>query len=85
MRTVFYKTQAKRLSFINAAESKGETMIHDDFCVGPNQENRLTFGVLPKPEPDPRAIRMKDLTAKLKDDTITESEIRQLLRAERGL
>ncbi len=85
MRTVFYKTPAKRRSLVKAAEAKGETMIHDDFCVGPNQENRLTFGVLPKPEPDPRAIRMKDLTAKLKDDTITFDEMKQLLRAERGL
>lgn len=85
MRTVLYKTSAKRLSLIKAAEAKGETMIHDDFWVGPNQENRLTFGVPPIAEPDAITIQIAALTAKLKDDTISDSELRQLLRAERGL
>ncbi len=85
MRTVLYKTPAKRLSLIKAAEAKGETMIHDDFWVGPNQENRLTFGVLPITEPDTRTTQIATLTAKLKADTVTDSELRQLLRAERGL
>ena len=47
MHTVFYTTSGQRAAFIAQAEAAGETMIHDDFNVGPDGEHRLTFDTLP--------------------------------------
>ena len=47
MRQVLYTTESERNMLITNAEDRGETMIHDDFDVGPNGEHRLTFDTLP--------------------------------------
>lgn len=64
MREVYYTTQAERAAAIAEAQAQGETMLHDDFRVGPRGQNRLTFGVVPDLPPDPRAEVLKGLRAK---------------------
>ena len=39
----------------------------------------------PLAPPDPRQVRIGELTAKLADDTITDAELKEMLRLERGL
>lgn len=53
---VFYTTNEERQALIDAAEARKETMLHDDFEVGPNGENRLTFGDVPEPVISPRPV-----------------------------
>ena len=64
-RTELYTTKEQRLTIIAAAEALGETMQHDDFNVGPNGENRLTFDVLPPRVTTRGELRLRELYVKL--------------------
>ena len=48
-----------------------------------NVENQMTPA--PIPPPNPTEVRLAELNAKLADDTITDSELKEMLRLERGL
>lgn len=43
MRQVFYETEDQRRAYLKQATAKDEVLLHDDFNVGPDGENRLTF------------------------------------------
>ena len=88
MRTVEYVTQEEKRLAIEAAEANNETMIHDDFNVGMNGENLLTFDTHPNLIPIPltaEQVRKNELVALLSSDRITFEELKELLRIERGL
>lgn len=88
MREITYITEAERLSALETARKAGESQLHDDDLR--DGTHRLTF-VAPADDPrqpaEPNAaqIRLQALTRKLAADTITDAEIRELLRLERGL
>ena len=81
---IFYTTKSERRTAIVEAESQGLTMLHDDFNRGPKGEHRLTFEARVD-APDPTVIRRKELLAKLANDTATLSNVKELMRLERGL
>ncbi len=83
-RIVFYTNKSERDAAITFAESQGETMIHDDFGVGPSQENQLTFDVRTD-VPDPAVVRLGELHAQLRGGPLTLPEISEMLRIERRL
>jgi hypothetical protein len=85
MREVIYRTKGEREEAIGVAEGQGEVLNHDDFSVGPAGENRLTF-IVPDPDIlDVRDSRLDTLRQKLKSDSITFEEVKELLRLERRL
>lgn len=48
--TALYRTPSERARAVAAAQAEGRSTLHDDFNVGPNGENRLTF-VVKTPDP----------------------------------
>lgn len=63
MRQVFYTDSETRKVLIEQAEAASQTMLHDDFGVGPKGENRLTFGQAAEP-PLPTARELAREAAK---------------------
>lgn len=65
-RTAFYTTPAERATLIAEAAANGERTIHDDFNVGPNSENRLTFEAPgPPPAPTAREVELAALKGRM--------------------
>lgn len=52
----FYKTEEEREAYLVNATVRGETMIHDDFNIGPEGTHRLTFDVKPDPPQRERTV-----------------------------
>ena len=53
MEEFFYRSKNERDAIIAKQEALGQTMLHDDFSVGPNGEHRLTFEARNDPLPPP--------------------------------
>jgi len=79
----YYTTDVERKNLIIAAESRQLTMLHDDFNVGPDGANRLTFDVVEILE-DTDRIRQKELVTKLKIEDLTIAELNELIRLDRA-
>lgn len=83
MPEVFYTTPAERAVIVADQESQGLTMLHDDFNVGPNGANRLTFEVFVAPPPTQQELdrqARRDRIRQLRDQALlTELEQTELL------
>ena len=78
----YYTTNEERKHLIADAESRQLTLQHDDFRVGPNGANRLTFDVV-EITVDTNAVRAKELVTKLKVEDLTLTELNELSRLEK--
>lgn len=78
---VTYVTDAERLTLVATYEGQGLQMMHDEIRNG---INTLIFDDPEVVPPIPRT-RRDDLYDKLRDDTATLPDIRELLRLEKGL
>lgn len=85
MRVALYITDAGRARAIERAESWGETMLHDDFGVGPNGEHQLTFIYRVKVPPTPEALAHRARVEALGARTIGLPDLIELLAHERGI
>ena len=86
MREVLYVTKQERTEALLAAHDLGERMLHDDFGVGPEGEDRLTFEKQkPAPPLSIEAVRLNELWGKLADPdgSMELSEVVEMLRLER--
>jgi len=82
---LFYSDLSERKTLIDSIESQGKSILHDDFLDGTGkttdgQSGKLTFDVIPDRIPTAKETRDKELIAKLKDDTITDSEVKEFLK-----
>jgi len=77
-----YRTNRRRKQIIEARESLGETMKHDNFL--PSGEKELIFEVRPIEPPDPVFILRKLLLGKLENNTMTFEQLKTLIRIEHG-
>jgi len=82
-RIEFYSTLEERAALLEAAKSLNETMVHDDFSIGPNGENRLTFNVYVAPPVTPEQRDRRDREDRLVDvrqkPTLTLPEVKSAL------
>ncbi len=84
-RTVFYTTEGAKKVLIDSARDLGESVIHDDFGVGPEGQNQLSFGTTVESFRDPNRARINILVSKIADETIVYRELVELLKLERDL
>ena len=84
MTVVYYKSKQEWIKAKKTANAKGESTIHDDFVdkdgkSTDGKSGRLTFAVKPAGD-QTKFLRKKQLTKKLKDDSITFDELKEYLR-----
>ena len=79
MRTVLYTTDDQRKDYVKQAEDAGETMLHDDFDVGPSGEHQLTFDKIPDLPPTADEIRLEELRGKRRERSMTLQDIMEYL------
>lgn len=84
MRIVYYGSPEEKKKLKLAANKLGESTIHDDFLdkngkATNGNSGKLTFKILSS-TPNPKFIRMKALRKKLKNDTMTFTELKEYLR-----
>ncbi len=82
-RTVLYTTNEERNIALAEARVIGETMLHDDFGVGPLGENQLTFDIVIDIIIPPTAgqIRQKVLEDKARNDQqMSVAELREMYK-----
>ena len=78
-RTQLYTTRGQREQALTNAKQAGETVVHDDFAVGPNGENQLTFGIVDIDPPTAEEIELRGLVPKLSAGTATSVEVQRYL------
>lgn len=89
MTVKYYKSLEEKEQFKREALTRGESTKHNDFIdidgkPTDGKSGRLTFEVLQTPDLT-EFNRLKVLINKIKDDTATLSEMRELKRLEMGL
>jgi len=82
MRSQIYVNNRQRVKFLRESERNGETLIHDNFLA--NNRKELVFDTLPIDPEDPNRILLKLLLVKLQNDTITDQQLKTLIRLEHG-
>lgn len=85
----YYSSLEEKELLKNEANKRRESTIHDDFVdIDGNHtdktKGRLIFGIIPNII-DKSFTRKKELTKKLKNDSITFNEFKELQRLERNL
>ena len=84
MKIKYYNSLDERKIILDEANSLGESMIHDDFLDSDDKPTDGTKGKLSldiiSNVIDPKFIREKELIEKLKNDTMTFSELKEYLR-----
>jgi len=82
---LFYKSKAERLTIIDSIQLEGKNILHDDFLDSEGKatdgnSGKLTFDFDIIKPPTTDEIRIRELTQKLSDDTITDLEVKEFLR-----
>jgi len=80
LRTEDYTSNRQRKKALENANRLGESMIHDDLL--PNGDHRITFDIIPSIPLTPNEILLKLLLVKLQNNTITNEQLKMLIRLE---
>ena len=80
----FYKSISEKKSLIESQHNLGKSVIHDDFIdINDNSTDRfsgkLTFELIAQPD-NTKHDRIKLLNSRLKNNSITFEELKELLR-----
>lgn len=78
-----YTTDAGRKAAIQDAEARGLTMLQDNFLKDGTKQ--MIFDIIPPSPPDVRRERLKVLLGLLQAGTMTQAELFEMLKLERGL